>query len=130
MQVLLTLPLTYRTQTNKRQQQTKSYDFYNHKSRDTSTMDTPQSLRVAQRCCASRLAKLPCVPGCTSPDRWKEFFKAFWSALTKLDQAATADEDVVAVGRALSELQLLLSVAVVENGFGNSFKALFEEVRL
>lgn len=69
------------------------------------------------------------MPGCTSSDRWDVFFKAFWGALTKLDHAATTDEDVVAVGRVLSELQLLLSVAVVENGFGKSFKALFEEVR-
>ena len=92
--------------------------------------DSKTLLEVARRYCASQHTELLCVPGCTNPDRWAVFFKAFWSALSKFGKAATVDEDIAAVGRFLSKLQLLLSIAVVENGFGNSFKSLFEEVSM
>jgi predicted HAD superfamily Cof-like phosphohydrolase len=67
----------------------------------------------------------PQIPG---PDRCALRINLLQEELDELKEAI-AQQDITAVADALSDLQYVLSGAILEFGLGSKFKALFEEVQ-
>lgn len=76
------------------------------------------------------LFNLPVIekPGIPSPDRCQLRVSLLQEELDELKEAIL-ENDIVAVADALSDLQYVLSGAVLEFGLGDKFKRLFDEVQ-
>lgn len=77
-----------------------------------------------------RTFKHPILPAPAIPDPQRcQLRVALLAEELKELEVAIAEKDIVAVADALSDLQYVLSGAILEFGLGEKFKALFEEVQ-
>lgn len=90
-------------------------------------MQDPQSLAVAWRLHSrsQRVLMAPWLPdhNCTALQQ------SLHDALQRFKVQANVNQDLQASGQVLCELQLLLSLIIVDCGFATSFHKLFDEVR-